>query len=104
MECINDRPEMGVARRIRNRDKIEGGGNKRATSHRLLGESYQQRSLTGSRDLHNYVEVRGGRLIRPILQDGHPSQHFDAFINLLESEVANRILIVSFEINVRVRE
>jgi hypothetical protein len=45
------------------------------------------------------VEARGGRLIWPIFQGGPPCQLFNAF-NLLESEVANRILIVGFEINV----
>ena len=57
-------------------------------------------SLTGNRDLHNYVDVLGGRLIRPIFRDGVPSQLFDVFINPLESEEANRLLIVSPEINV----
>jgi hypothetical protein len=91
-----------VARRIRNREKVEGWGNKRAARQVLSatlnrGDSF---SLTGSPDVHNYVKVRGGRLIWPIFQDGLPYQLFDAFINPLKSEAANRILIVSFEINV----
>ena len=53
-----------------------------------------------SRDLHNYVEVCGGRLVRPIFQDVLPRHHFDAFIIILDFELANRILIVTFEINV----
>jgi hypothetical protein len=56
-------------------------------------------SLTGSRDLHNDVEVHGGRVIRPIFQGGPPCQLFNAF-NLPESEVANRILVMGFEINI----
>ena len=53
-------------------------------------------SLTGSRDLNNYVEVVFGRLMRPIFRHSEPSQLFGAF----SSEKANRFLSVSFEINV----
>ena len=55
-------------------------------------------SLTGSRDLDNYMEVvLAGRLMRPIFRHREPSQLFS---NPLGSEKANRFLSVSFEINV----
>jgi hypothetical protein len=58
-------------------------------------------SLTGSRDLHNYVEVLARRLTQPIFLHGLPfSQRFA----VLKFEVTKRMLIVSFEINVDLLE
>jgi len=56
-------------------------------------------SLTSIRDLHNNVEVRGGRLMQPIFLHGLPCQLFNV-LKLLEFEVAKRMLIVGFKINV----
>jgi hypothetical protein len=56
-------------------------------------------SLTNSRVLYNYVEVHDGRLMRPIFLHGLPCQLFDV-LKLLEFEVAKRMLIVRFEINI----
>ena len=96
-------------RRIRSSDKFEGVETKEQQINkrdRFWDESYQQRStakirsLTGSRDLNDYVEVVDGRLMRPIFRHSGPSQLFGAFSSPLGSEKANRFLIVSVEINV----
>ena len=64
------------------------------------GESF---SLTGKGNLYNYMEVRDGRLVRPIVQDRAPwRQLFNALIILLDFEVATIILIMSSEMNVTV--
>jgi len=57
-------------------------------------------SLTGSRDLHNYVEGCGGRLTQPIFLHGLPLCQLFGALMILKFEVAKKMLIVSCEINV----
>ena len=56
-------------------------------------------SLTDSQVLYNYVEMHDRRLMRPLFLHRLPCQLFDV-LKLLEFEVAKRMLIVRFEINV----
>jgi len=54
-------------------------------------------SLTG---FHNYVEALGGRLTRPIPLHGLPGFQLFSALTTLRFEVATKMFITTFEINV----
>ena len=64
------------------------------------GRRLDNESLTSSLILHNYVEARGGRFTQPIPSHGLPCCQLFSALKSLKFEVAKKMLIATFEINV----
>jgi hypothetical protein len=80
-------------------ESVKEKGFSGGISSAMLGRG-DSLSLTGSLDLHNYVEVRDGRLTRPIFLHGLPRFQLFRALKALKFEVPKRMLIVSFEVDV----